>query len=259
MKEPGNKNPLLSGVIVLGFVLSSVLSGCGPAVEPWEVICESDTCWDISDVDYIYVNDFPNVGNVPPNDAHGGRFATTKGHTYTVSARVTSGACHTYVSPNSTIDPKHNQLTDYYSNDHITFTAEDDTYYMLVADTGNGCDYSARVISYDEKRDPLPGTTYLTVDGGPLSYRLIPDEKLRFVFNGIRGYDYTVRVTVFYGKADTFLSVIPSVDNDIYELWDSYSDSGIRFRATETTKYYIAIADRGGFTGSDVTIEVTSP
>ena len=66
MKEPGNKNPLLSGVIVLGFVLSSVLSGCGPAVEPWEVICESDTCWDISDVDYIYVNDFPKGGNIPP-------------------------------------------------------------------------------------------------------------------------------------------------------------------------------------------------
>lgn len=259
MKESGNKSAILSGVIVLGLILSSMLSGCGAAVEPWEVICESDTCWDISGVDYIYVNDFPNIGKVPPNDAHGGRFAATKGRTYTVSARITSGACHTYVSSNSTIDPKHNKLTDYYSNDHITFTAENDTYYMLVADTGRGCDYSTRVISYDENRNPLPETTYLTVNGGILSYRLIPDEKLRFVFSGIRGYDYTIRVTVFYGKADTFLSVIPSVDNDVYELWDSYSDSGIRFRATETTKYYIAVSDRGGFTGSDVTIEVTSP
>ena len=64
---------------------------------------------------------------------------------------------------------------------------------------------------------------------------------------------------MFYGRADTFLSVIPSVDNDVYELWDSYSDSGIHFRATETTKYYIAVVDSGGFTGSDITIEVTSP
>ncbi len=259
MKEPGNKSPLLRGVTVLGLILSSVLSGCGAGVEPWEVLCESGTCWDISGVDYIYVNDYPNVGKVPPKDAHGGRFAATKGHTYTVSAKVTSGACHTYVSSNSITDPKHNQLTDYYSNNPITFTAQENVYYVLVADTGRGCEYSARVISYDEKRDPLPGTTYLTVNGGPLSYRLIPDEKLRFVFNGLRGYDYTVRVTVFYGRADTFLSVIPSVDNDVYELWDSYSDSGIRFRATETTKYYIAVSDRGGSTGSDVTIEVTSP
>ena len=47
---------------------------------------------------------------------------------------------------------------------------------------------------------------------------MIPDEKIRFVFSGIRGYDYTIRATVFYGKDDTFLSVIPSVDNDEYSL-----------------------------------------
>lgn len=246
-------------MLFVGIFLLQVLSGCGAAVEPWEVLCESGTCWDVSANDYIYVNDYPIVGKVPPDDAHGARFAATKGHTYSVRVRVTTGGCHTYVSPNSTIDPKHNQLTDYYSNDRITFTAENDTYYMLVADTGSGCDYSARVISYDENRDSLPGTTYLSVNGGPLSYRLIPGETLRFVFSGIRGYDYTVHVTVFYGKADTFLSVIPSVDNVVYELSDTYSDSGIRFRATETTKYYIAVMDRGGSTGSDVTVEVTSP
>lgn len=246
-------------MLLLGLILPAILSGCGAAVEPWEILCESGICWDMSGVDYIYVNDDPIVGKVPPDDAHGARIATTKGYTYSARVRVTSGACHTYVSPNSTIDPKHNQLTDYYSNAHITFTAEKEVYYLLIADTGGGCDYSVRVISYDENRDPLPGTTYLPVNGGPLSYRLIPGETLRFVFNGVRGYDYTVRVSVLYGKADTFLSVIPSVDSDVYELSDIYSNSGIRFRATETAKYYIAVMDHGGSTGSDVAVEVTSP
>lgn len=252
-------NSFYIGVIALIVIITSMLSGCSDEVDPWEVFCESDTCWDVSGVDYIYVNDFPNVGRVPPNKSHGGRFAATKGRTYSVITRVTSGSCHTYVSPHFIIGPIHNQLTDYYSNDNITFTAEEGLYYILMADTGRGCEYSARVISYDENRAPLPGTTYLTVNGGPLSYRLIPDENLRFAFNGIRGHDYTIRVAVFYGMDDTFLSLIPSVDKDVYELSDLYSDSGILFRAAESTKYYIAVADRGMPTGSDVTIEVTSP
>ena len=250
------KRPLL----IAGFVVLLCLYGCGEPVSPEEVSCPSGTCWDLSQTSLLRVNDFPYLSRLQPKELHGYRFLTTKGYTYTVMVRVSAGGgAHTYVSPDHLIDPRNTKLVDYYSNDKLTFTAEVDTYYIAIEDIGRGSDYSARIISYDEKLDSLDGTILLLVNDYPISFRVVPGEMVRFVFNAGRGSDYTVKVRVTKGKTDTFLSLIPSVDQDVYDLVDWYSNDDIRFRATESGRYYIAVVDRGEITGSDFTIQVTSP
>lgn len=250
--------------LLLGAMAVVMLVGCGRAVNPDEVngpSCTSDVCWDLSQTSALRVNDYPFVTSLAAKEAHGWRFATTPGHRYTVRVKVTSGRTNTYVSPNVVIDPKANTLTDYGSTRGLTFTAERSEAYIAVEDTGNtqGSVYGVRVVSYDEARDPLPGTTFLLVNGDPMSFRLIPHEVARVVFSGTRGQDYAIKVRLDAGSTDTFLSRIPSVDAEVYDLADTFSNSDIRFRAAETSLYYVAVADRGNVTGSDFTIQITSP
>lgn len=246
---------LIGGVLViLG------LNGCGEPVSPEEISCPSGICWDASRTSYLSVNDFPYLSSLQPKEIHGYRFQTTKGYTYSVMVKVPwSGSANTYVSPDHLIDPRNTRLVDYYSNDEITFTAEADTYYIAIEDLWRGSDYSVRIISYDENLEPLEGTIPLLANDYPVSFKVIPKETVRFMFNAWRGNDYTVKVRVTNGKTDTFLSLIPSVDQDVYDLVDWYSNDDIRFRATESGRYYIAIIDRGEITGSDFSIQVTSP
>ena len=246
------------GIIVV--LVITILYGCGAAVDPDEVACESGTCWNASKTGALKVNDYPYLSVLLATEVHGYRFPTVKGRSYTVLVRVSSGSAHTYVSPNELIDPKNTKLVDYYSNDKITFTAEKSgDYYIVVQDLRNGSDYSVRIVSYDEDVEPLDGTVLLLLNDYPITFKVIPDEIVRFMFNAGRGNDYTVKVRVTKGKTDTFLSLIPSVDEDIYDLVDWYSNDDIRFRATESGTYFIAVVDRGEITGSDFSIQVTSP
>ncbi len=174
--------------------------------------------------------------------------------------RVSSGgSAYTYVSADHLIDPRNTKLVDYSSNNEITFTAGADTYYIAIEDLWMSSDYSVRIISYDERINPLEGTILLLVNDYSVAFRVVPGEAVRFMFNAWRGNDYTVKVLVSKGKTDTFLSFIPSVDKDVYDLVDWYSNDDIRFRATESGAYYIAVVDRGEITGSDFSIQVTSP
>ena len=250
----------LSIVWLLAFFAPLALYGCGEPVNPEEVSCPSGICWDASQTSHLRVNDLPYLSRLQPKEVHGYRFLTTKGYTYTVMVRVSSGgSAHTYVSSDHLIDPRNTKLVDYYSNSEITFTAEADTYYIAIEDLGSSSDYSVRIISYDEKLDPLEGTILLLVNDYPVAFRVVPGEALRFMFNAGRGNDYTVKVRVTKGKTDTFLSFIPSVDQDVYDLVDWYSNDDIRFRATESGTYYVSVTDRGEITGSDFSVQVTSP
>lgn len=243
--------------------LAFLLAGCEPAVNPDQIqgpACQSEVCWDLSNVSALKVNDFPVPDRLVSKEAHGWRFPTIVGHTYTVKVRVTSGYAHTYVSSDVIIDPINNPMTDYYSNDGVVFAAVASEYYIAVEDTGNvrGSDYTVRIASYDENLDPLPDTTVLLINDELKTFKLVQSEIIRFMFNGIRGVDYAVKVRVSRGGTHTFLSLIPSVDDAVYDIVGSYSGD-LAFRATETSNYYIAVIDSGTITGSDFTIQVTSP
>lgn len=247
----------------IGLLVAALLAGCGPAVNPEEVMGPSCTsgCWNLSQTSALKVNDFPFLTSLAAKEVHGWRFLTTPGRRYTVKVKVSTGRANTYVSSKVVIDPATNSLTDYGSSRGVTFTAETTEAYIAVQDTGNlqGSVYSVRIVSYDENRDPLPGTVFLLVNGTPMPFRLIPNEVTRVVFSGARGQDYSVKVGVTGGSTDTFLSRIPSVDGDVYELSDVYSNDDIRFRASETSLYYVAVVDRGNTTGSDISIQITRP
>lgn len=247
----------------IGLLLASLLAGCGPAVNPEEVMGPScsDVCWDLSQTSVLEVNDFPFLTSLSSKEVSGWRFPTVSGHRYSVKVKVASGSCHTYVSSKVVIDLKNNTLTDYNSNSGITFSAETKEAYILVQEAGNlqGSVFSVRIVSYDENRDPLPGTVFLFLNDPARAFRVIPKEVVRVMFNGNRGQDYTVKVRVTSGSTDTFLSRIPSVDAEVYDLADVSSNDDIRFRAAETTIYYVAVVDRGNVAGSDFTVQVTSP
>lgn len=264
MKHKCDNRRMFNGMqrFLLGGLLIPILfgcGGCGEAVDPVAFSCQSDTCWDLSKSNNFPVNADPVNGQLLEDRTVGGRFVTVPGHTYTVRVKTASGTCHTYASSESVIDLDKNKLNDPYSNDQITFEADAEAYYLLVEAAGSGCTYSARVYSYDDYLEPLSGTSRLWVGDDPASYRLIPFEMRRFAFAARRGEDYTVKVTIFQGTADTYLSLIPSVDSDVYDLADDYSNSTIRFRAAVTGLYFVAVVDRGGATGSDFLIEVSSP
>ena len=131
-------------------LISLGLFSCGAAVEEEALFCQSDECWDVSDTTLLKVNDSPVLSKPYGSEVYGWRFPTTVGRDYSVKITVTSGGCHTYGSPDHIIDFKNNELTDYYSNDWINLEARKGEYYIAVAGTGNGCDYSLRAMSYDE-------------------------------------------------------------------------------------------------------------
>ena len=105
--------------------------------------------------------------------------------------------------------------------------------------------------------DGRRGTTGVAVTRVPAPRGLASGEIARFVFDAWRGADYTIRIRVDRGAVETLASLIPSVDNDLYDL--AGADGTIPFRATETGRYYVAVIDRGGAAGSEVTIDITSP
>ena len=88
----------------------------------------------------------------------------------------------------------------------LSFTASGTIVYIAVSDRGNaaGSEYAVRVVSYDEYLDPLPGTTRLTVNAFPVPRALAPGELARFMFDAIRGADYTIRVTTTRGATETY-------------------------------------------------------
>lgn len=248
---------------VLGILLV-MQSGCGPEVDPEEIDgppCQSDICWDLTRVPSLKVNDIPLPDRLVPKETHGWKFPVTPGRTYKVRVRVTSGQSHTYVSSSHIIDPQNNQLTDRYSSRGVTFTAVADQYYIAVQDTGNvqGSDYTARVISSDGNLEPLAGTVLLSPNAEAVGFGMVQNGVMRFMFSGMRGSDYTIAVSLSKGSAGLFLSRIPSVDDDIYELAELFSNRAIKFRAAESAIYYIAVVDRGNIAGSDFTVRVTSP
>ena len=157
----------------IGALVAAMLAGCGPAVNPEEVTGPSctDGCWNLSQTSVLKVNDFPFLTSLAAKEVHGWRFSTTPGRRYTVKVKVTSGRTNTYVSSKVVIDPRANTLTDYGSTRDVTFTAETQEVYVAVQDTGNlqGSVYGIRIVSYDENRDPLPGTVFLAVNQTPRS------------------------------------------------------------------------------------------
>lgn len=248
---------LLRGVLL---VVPLFAAACGPIVEPVVLVpCPSGTCWDLSSGTWLAVNDAPSPAWLEAREIHAWRVPTVPGRRYLVLTRVYSGAADTYVSPSPIIDPWTHAMVDVRSETGLSFTATTGAAFIAVADRGRdaGTDYSVRVASYDERLGPLPGTTTLAVNGAPAPRALASGEIARFVFDAWRGGDYTIRVRVDRGAVETFASLIPSVDDDLYDL--AGADGTIPFRATETGRYYAAVLDRGGAAGSEVIIQVTSP
>lgn len=240
--------------------VSVALVACGPIVEPVLVVpCPSGECWDLSAGTDVFVNDAPSPADLGRYGAHAWRFETVPGHQYFVLTRVFSGSADTYVAFSPIIDPVTHGMVDPRSETGLAFTATDSVAYVAVADRGThaGTAYTVRVVSYDEHLDPLPGTTGLLVNDFPVPRALAPGEVARFVFDAIRGVDYTIRVTTIRGATETFASLIPSLDGDLFDVADQ--SGGIAFGATETGRYYVAVVDRTGATGSEVTVQVTSP
>jgi hypothetical protein len=249
------------GVVRIVVCLATVaLAGCGAIAEPVLVVpCPSGECWDLSAGSEVAINDRPADADLGRFEAHAWQFATIPGHQYFVLTRVFSGSADTYVSFSPIIDPVTHAMVDVGSSMGLTFTASDQVAYIAVADRGahRGTDYSVRVVSYDEQLDPLPGTTRLLANDLLVRRALAPGEVARFVFDAVRGADYTIRVTTTHGATETFASLIPSVDDDFFDVAEP---SGvIAFRATASGRYYVAVIDRTGTAGSEVMIQVTSP
>jgi hypothetical protein len=176
-----------------------------------------------------------------------------------VLTRVASGSADTYVAFSPVIDPFTHAMVDVRSGSGLSFTASGVVAYVAVADRGNseGSAYTVRVVSYDEHLDPLPGTTRIPVNGMPVPRALASGELARFVFDAVRGVDYTIRVVTTRGATTTFASLVPSVDDDFFDVGEP---SGvIPFRATETGPYYVGVVDRSGASGADISIQITSP
>jgi hypothetical protein len=236
-----------------------VVAACGPVVEPVVLVpCPSGECWDLSAGTEVFVNDEPASAELGPNEAHAWRFRTRPGHQYLVLTRVYSDSADTYASLWPIIDPFTHAMVDVRSGSGLSFTASGPIAYIAVVDRGGDAraEYTVRVVSYEESLAPLPGTTRLAVNGMPAPRALASDELARFVFDAVRGVDYTIRVTMTRGATDTFASLIPSVD-DVFDV--SGPTGRIAFRATESGPYYMAVVDRNGGAGSDVLIRVTSP
>jgi hypothetical protein len=256
-------------VLRRGFLLVVLLAvaACGDVVVSVVLVpCPSGTCWDLSDGALLDVNDAPSDARLGFRDVHAWRVTTVPGHQYLILTRVFSGSADTYVSWSPIFDPfadpisgEENVVIDAHSDTGISFTATTGAAFIAVADRGNdaGAEYSVRVVSYDERLQALPGTTALAVNAPPIPRALAPGEIGRFVFDAERGEDYTIRVVVVRGAVETFASLIPSVDDDVYDLADTAGV--IAFRATETGRYYVAVLDRTGAAGSEFTIEITSP
>ena len=248
---------LLRGVLL---VVPLFAAACGPIVEPVVLVpCPSGTCWDLSEGTWLAVNDAPSPAWLEAREIHAWRVPTVPGRRYLVLTRVFSGSADTYVSPSPIIDPWTHAMVDVRSETGLSFTATTGAAFIAVADRGRdaGTDYSVRVASYDERLDPLPGTTTLAVNGAPAPRGLASGEIARFVFDAVRGGDYTIRVWVERGTVETFASLIPSVDDDLYDL--AGADGTIPFRATETGRYYVAVIDRGGAAGSEFAVQITTP
>jgi hypothetical protein len=241
-------------------VIALAMSACGRIVEPIVAVpCSSGECWDLSAGTDVFVNDEPASAGLGPNGAHAWRFQTIPGHRYLVLTRVFSGSADTYASTWPIIDPFTHPMVDVRSGSGLSFTASGSIAYIAVADRGNaaGSAYTVRVVSYDESLDPLPGTTRLTVNGFPAPRALVSGELARFVFDAIRGADYTITVTTNRAATQTYASLIPSVDDDFFDV---AGVSGIlAFHATETGPNYVAVVDRLGSGGSEWSIRVTSP
>jgi hypothetical protein len=249
------------GVLRIVLCLGAVaLAGCGTIVEPVLVVpCPSGECWDLSAGSEVAINDRPADADLGRNEAHAWQFATIPGHQYFVLTRVFSGSADTYVTFAPIIDPVTHGMVDVGSSAGLAFTATDRVAYIAVADRDNhgGTEYTVRVVSYDERLDPLPGTTRLSVNDFPVPRALAPGEVARFVFDAVRGVDYTIRVTTARGATETFASLIPSVDDDFFDVAEP--SGTIAFSATETALSYVAVIDRSGAAGSEVTVQITSP
>jgi hypothetical protein len=207
----------------------------------------------------VFVNDEPSAADLSPSGAHAWQFSTVPGHRYLVLTRVFAGGADTYVAFSPVIDSFTHEMVDVRSASGLSFTATGTGAYIAVADRGNaaGSEYTVRVVSYDEHLDPLPGTTPLRVNDVPVPRGLATHEVARFVFDAVRGEDYTIRVSTTGGATETFASLIPSVDDDFFDVAEP--SGTIAFRATETGWYYVAVIDRTGTAGSEVTVQVTSP
>ncbi len=239
---------------------SFALVACGPIVEPVLLVpCPSGECWDLSAGTDVFVNDVPIPADLGQYDAHAWRFSTIPGHQYLVLTRVFSGSADTYVSFSPIIDPVTHGMVDVRSESGLSFTATDFVAYIAVADRGNdaGTEYTVRVVSYDEQLAPLAGTTRLSVNALPVPRALASGEIARFVFDAARGVDYTIRVTTTRGATETFASLIPSVDDDFFDVADP--SGTVAFSATESGRYYVAVVDRSGSAGSEFTVQITSP
>jgi hypothetical protein len=248
-----------AGVVLIG-VVALVSAACGRVVEPvFLVPCPSGECWDLSAGADVFVNDELSSAEVGPNEAHAWRFATIPGHQYLVLTRLFSGSADTYVSTWPIIDPWTHSMVDVRSGSGLSFTASGTIAYIAVADRGNaaGSQYTVRLVSYDEYLDPLPGTTRLTVNAFPAPRALVSGELARFMFDAVRGADYTIRVTTTRGATETYASLIPSVDDDFFDVADA--SGTVAFRATETGPYFVAVIDRAGSAGSEMVVRVTSP
>jgi hypothetical protein len=247
------------GVLRIVVCLGSMARGCGPIVEPVLLVPPSGECWDLSAGSEVITNDQPTPADLGRSEAHAWQFSTIPGHQYFVLTRVFSGSADTYVSFSPIIDPVTHAMVDVGSSTGLAFTATDRVAYIAVADRGDhgGTEYAVRVVSYDERLDPVPGTTRLLVDDFPVPRALAPGEVARFVFDAVRGADYTIRVTTTRGATETFASLIPSVDDDFFDVVD-FSGT-IAFGATETGRYYVAVVDRSDAAGSEFVAQVTSP
>lgn len=208
----------------------------------------------------LTVNDVFREGNLMPGEIHRFSFYMNYGNTYEIIASSPTGSIDMFAGELSCVDDQVYSASDSYGNDGIELLESESSgeHYVAVVDRGNalGSTYTIRVASYDESSPMVPSN--VLNEGTALQAQHVTASGIqRYKVLAQQGKKYRVAVDVEEGSTDTFMSVIASVDAQVHEDSDSYSDDDIVFLAEETGNYYVAIVDRGNEMGSDFSILLT--
>jgi hypothetical protein len=148
----------------------------------------------------------------------------------------------------------------------IDFIPSETKDYLISVSNGDGTtgiDFSLRVISFQEKLDPLAGTKNLQLNVTQ-QISLVKDQLQRYNFTISYGTDYSVKVSRNnYNNANVYISNIPSVDNEMDEIYSGdlwlNGTTTYKFRANTNAVIFIGLQDAGNAQGSDLNIKITSP
>jgi len=207
----------------------------------------------------LTVNDVMRQGDLMPGEINRFSFYMNYGNTYKIVASSPSGSVDVYTCELACVDDQVYSESDAFGNSGIGLMASEsaDDHYIAVVDRGNdlGSEYTIRVVSYDES-SPMVASADLVV-GSALQAQHVDENGIqRYKLLAEHAKKYRVSVEIASGSTDTYLSVISSVDYQVYEESDAFSNSDIVFLAQEAGYYYVAVVDRGNEMGSDFSISL---